>query len=69
MSYSFVELCMRVLLIHNYYKERGGEDAVFEFELQALRKAGVCVDEFSIHNKETETRNPFESFSCYAAFL
>ena len=60
---------MRVLLIHNYYKERGGEDAVFEFELQALRKAGVCVDEFSIHNKETETRTVSKVFHAMPLFL
>ena len=29
---------MRILVVHNYYQHRGGEDVVFEQEVQALRK-------------------------------
>jgi glycosyltransferase involved in cell wall biosynthesis len=43
---------MRVLLVHNYYCIRGGEDVVLEQELEILRAAGVDVRLFSVRNSE-----------------
>jgi glycosyltransferase involved in cell wall biosynthesis len=35
---------MRVLLIHNYYQQPGGEDTVFEQEVDLLRAGNVAVE-------------------------
>ncbi len=35
---------MRVLLLHNYYQQAGGEDAIFEQEAELLRQNGVTVE-------------------------
>ncbi|MEO0480377.1 MAG: glycosyltransferase family 4 protein [Planctomycetota bacterium] len=43
---------MRVLLVHNRYRQRGGEDAVFEAELDLLRAAGHEVSTYVAHNDE-----------------
>lgn len=43
---------MNILLIHNYYQIRGGEDAVFEDEKRALKEAGHSVVEYTRHNSE-----------------
>jgi hypothetical protein len=43
---------MRVLLVHNYYCIRGGEDVVLEQEMELLRGAGVDVRLFSVRNSE-----------------
>lgn len=46
---------MNILIIHNYYKNRGGEDIVFENETKALEKQSfVNVFSFSVNNQETE---------------
>ena len=46
---------MNILIIHNYYKNRGGEDIVFENETKALEKqSSVNVFSFSVNNQETE---------------
>lgn len=42
---------MKILLIHSYYQYRGGEDAVFEQELDLL-KQHVDVRALSFHNKK-----------------
>ncbi|HXR32523.1 MAG TPA: WecB/TagA/CpsF family glycosyltransferase [Verrucomicrobiae bacterium] len=43
---------MKILVIHNYYQHRGGEDAVCEGEVQLLRDAGHEVIVYSRHNDE-----------------
>lgn len=43
-------LSVRVLLIHDYYQQRGGEDAVFEAERQLLIDHGHTVTTRSTHN-------------------
>lgn len=35
---------MRVLLVHNYYRQAGGEDTIFEQEVDLLRANGVAVE-------------------------
>jgi glycosyltransferase involved in cell wall biosynthesis len=41
---------MKILLIHNYYQQRGGEDAVFEAESQLLREKGNEVETITFRN-------------------
>jgi len=43
---------MSVLIVHNYYKERGGEDNVFENEYKILKSAGFNVSKLDIHNNQ-----------------
>lgn len=45
---------MRILLIHNYYQSRGGEDVVFEAERQMLEDNGHNVVVYTRHNNEIE---------------
>lgn len=43
---------MKIVLCHNYYRERGGEDQVFEDELELLRSHGHDVTPFIRHNDD-----------------
>lgn len=43
---------MRVLLIHNKYQQRGGEDAVFENETELLRQHGNEVETLIFNNND-----------------
>jgi glycosyltransferase involved in cell wall biosynthesis len=43
---------MRILLVHNYYQQRGGEDAVFEAEADLLEGRGHQVCRHTFHNRE-----------------
>ena len=43
---------MRVLFIHCFYQQYGGEDAVVESELETLRAAGIQTHLYSRHNDE-----------------
>ena len=45
---------MNILVAHNYYIQRGGEDSVFENEIKALKDAGHNVIKYSRHNDETK---------------
>ena len=42
---------MNILIVHNYYQQRGGEDAVFETEKEELKKIGHNIIEYTRHNK------------------
>lgn len=46
---------MRILLCHNYYQQRGGEDESFEAEAALLRAYGHDVVEYTLHNDAVET--------------
>ncbi len=48
---------LRVLLAHNYYLQRGGEDVVFEGERDLLRENGHTTVEFIQHNSVISERN------------
>ncbi|WP_276497268.1 glycosyltransferase family 4 protein [Pontibacter litorisediminis] len=41
---------MRILQIHNFYKQAGGEDTVFEQEAQLLRAHGHTVEQLTFSN-------------------
>ncbi len=48
---------MRVLVVHNYYLQPGGEDTVFRLEGQLLRDNGHTVIEFIEDNKRITSMN------------
>ena len=41
---------MRILVVHDYYKQRGGEDVAFEAEADVLERHGEVVSRFAVHN-------------------
>ncbi len=43
---------MKILLVHNAYQHRGGEDAVVEAEAELLRQRGHAVIEYWRHNRD-----------------
>lgn len=43
---------MRVLMVHNRYRQAGGEDAVVRDEAQLLTANGVAVEHYERHNDE-----------------
>jgi glycosyltransferase involved in cell wall biosynthesis len=45
---------MKILLVHNFYQQRGGEDVVFESEANMLKERGHEVVQYSIHNDDIE---------------
>lgn len=47
---------MKILLVHAYYRERGGEDVVFESERDLLKRYGHHVITFVRSNEEMEKR-------------
>ena len=49
---------MRILVAHNRYRERGGEDVVVEQEVELLRGAGHEVIEYFRHNDEIDETAP-----------
>jgi glycosyltransferase involved in cell wall biosynthesis len=49
---------MRVLVVHNFYQQSGGEDAVFHAETRALRERGVTVFTHTVHNDAIKGKNP-----------
>lgn len=54
---------MRVLIIHNYYRQRGGEDQVFEDETKLLEQHGIDVIRYTVSNDELEKYHPLRAFS------
>ena len=48
---------MKIALFHNYYKQRGGEDTVFELEIAALRAYGHTVIPYTVHNSQAFAEN------------
>ena len=47
---------MRIVVCHNYFRERGGEDQVFEEEVRLLRVRGHEVATFVRHNDDFQSR-------------
>lgn len=46
----------RVLLIHNYYQQSGGEDKVVAQEAELLRSRGIDVQIYSVHNDDLKNQ-------------
>jgi glycosyltransferase involved in cell wall biosynthesis len=49
---------MKVLVVHNSYQQRGGEDAVVEAETDLLSEKGHSIVRFARHNDELRTISP-----------
>jgi glycosyltransferase involved in cell wall biosynthesis len=45
---------MRVLMLHNFYRQPGGEDSCFFAEAEMLRQHGNQVETVEVHNDETQ---------------
>src|SRR5438874_1303757 len=45
---------MKILLTHNYYQQRGGEDQSFEDEARLLESRGHRVLRYTVHNDAIE---------------
>ena len=43
---------MKILICHNYYKDRGGEELVFEYEVKTLKKMGYDVILYNNYNTD-----------------
>lgn len=43
---------MKILFLHNYYQQRGGEDQCFEEQADAMEKRGHSVTRYVVHNKD-----------------
>ncbi|BAU44005.1 glycosyltransferase [Leptolyngbya sp. O-77] len=41
---------MKILLAHNYYQQKGGEDGVFHAEVKLLESRGHDVYQYTVHN-------------------
>ena len=54
---------MRILLAHSYYAARGGEDAVFETEVETLRRAGHEVVTYTARTEAAELRGARDAVS------
>ena len=59
---------MRVLVVHNTYQQRGGEDTVFESEVELLRKNGVEVETLLYDNHEIKTAKDKLLTGLFAAY-
>lgn len=46
------------LLVHNHYREPGGEDRVFESECRLLERAGINVLRYEVHNEHVDILSP-----------
>src|SRR5690606_1150084 len=46
--------CMKIVRIHNYYQQAGGEDSVLASEIKLLESRGHAVSTFFIHNDAIE---------------
>ena len=53
---------MKILLVHNHYKQPGGEDVVFEQERQLLLRGGHEVQTYSRSNWETDSYSGIKQF-------
>ena len=49
---------MRILVVHNHYRQRGGEDVVVEAEMAMLREHGHDVRLYSRDNSEIDVLSP-----------
>jgi glycosyltransferase involved in cell wall biosynthesis len=57
---------MHILMVHNYYQQRGGEDESTENEIRLLEKNGHSVRFYSRHNNEIKTFTLWRKFKLFA---
>ncbi|MEM6784165.1 MAG: glycosyltransferase family 4 protein [Bacteroidota bacterium] len=48
---------VRVLMVHNFYQQPGGEDQVFRAEVQLLEAMGHTVQTFTVHNDAVDDQS------------
>jgi len=48
---------MNIAAIHNYYQIPGGEDSVYQNEIEALKRRGHNVSIFTMHNDDIESQS------------
>lgn len=49
---------MRILVVHNYYQQTGGEDQIFATECALLEARGHEVRRYTVHNDQIKGMNP-----------
>jgi len=59
---------MKILLIHNQYQHRGGEDTVFESEQKLLSKMGETVDTLLFNNDNIDSTINKIKFGLYSFY-
>lgn len=57
---------LRVLVVHGYYRQRGGEDAVVDQQLELLARAGVSAGAFTVRSADVEASPRLERAGRYA---
>ena len=45
---------LKVLVVHNFYQQAGGEDAVFRAETQQLEQMGISLSSHTVHNDDLQ---------------
>jgi glycosyltransferase involved in cell wall biosynthesis len=61
MAFLLIEMTpMNILMVHNYYQQRGGEDESTEQEIDLLQQHGHTVHFFSRHNNEINSYSPVQ---------
>jgi glycosyltransferase involved in cell wall biosynthesis len=58
---------MRLLLIHNYYREKGGENAAFDLLVRLLREQGHDLAQYSRHSMTLDRLSIRERVKAFAA--
>jgi glycosyltransferase involved in cell wall biosynthesis len=51
---------MKIVIVHNFYRQPGGEDVVFQQEKELLRRMGHNVVTYCRDNKEIDSFNPIQ---------
>ncbi len=51
---------MKILVVHNFYQQPGGEDQVFADECALLESRGNTVERFSVHNAAVDSMGKLE---------
>src|SRR5215813_13740807 len=54
---------MKILIVHNRYKQPGGEDIAFEQECRLLQQRGHEVETYSRSNRETDSYSGMKQLS------
>lgn len=60
---------MRILFIHNYYRQPGGEEFILGLEARLLKAAGHEVEIFSVSSSEIEAQALWRRLPRYASVL
>jgi glycosyltransferase involved in cell wall biosynthesis len=56
---------MRILIVHNEYKIRGGEDAVVKKQYQNLKSKGIEVHKYIVSNKKIDNMSKSEKIKLF----